>query len=110
MRKRNGPQKFIHKISFLENAAKQAIDKADWKEKLNSFAEVKPVCDNKFISLEGISFGNVIAEEYFLFNIRFVPGIHSNMRIKFREKIFEIKRIINEQERNRVLSIIALEI
>jgi SPP1 family predicted phage head-tail adaptor len=77
---------------------------------MTSFAEVQPVCDNRFISLEGLSFGNVITEKYFLFKIRFMDGITQEMRISFKGRFFEIKRIINEDERNKMLSIIALEI
>ncbi|MDC0865194.1 head-tail adaptor protein [Rickettsiaceae bacterium] len=75
-----------------------------------AFAEIHPVCDNRFIALEGISFGNVITEEYFFFRMRFIRGINREMRIKFHDRIFEIKRIVDEHEREKILSIVALEI
>jgi len=102
--------KLVHKIIFLENIAESELEEANWQEVHTSFAEVKPVCDNRFISLENIQFGNVITEGYFIFRSRFIKGIHAGMRIEFGARIFEIKRIIDEGERGRMLSIIGLEI
>ena len=110
MQKQSVISKLVHKITFLENITKSEIKEAIWKEVQTSFAEVKPVCDNRFISLEGLAFGNVITEEYFLFKTRFIKGIHREMRISYEERIFEIKRIINEGERTRMLNIVGLEI
>ena len=110
MRKKTIVSKLIHKIIFLKNLAKNEISEAKWEEFQVSFAEAKPVCDNKFISLEGLAFGNVITEEYFLFRTRFIKNINKEMRISFYGKLFEIKRIINEEEKGRMLSIIGLEV
>jgi len=110
MKKQSMVSKLVHKIIFLENKAKDAIDDENWEEVQTSFAEVKPVCDNRFIYLEGVAFGNIITEEYFLFKTRFIKGINREMRISFHERIFEIKRIIDEDERGKILSIIALEV
>lgn len=110
MQKQSVISKLVHKITFLENITKSEIKEAIWKEVQTSFAEVKPVCDNRFISLEGLAFGNVITEEYFLFKTRFIKGIHREMRISYEERIFEIKRIINEGERTRMLNIVGLEV
>ncbi len=102
--------RFIHKIILLNNVANSAIEEDAWEEWNVSFAEVQPVCDNRFISLEGVSFGNVITEGYFLFKMRFMEGVNQEMRISFRGRIFEIKRIINENELDKMLNIIALEV
>lgn len=110
MRKKNITSRFIHKIIFLNNVADSAIEEDRWEEWQSSFAEVQPLCDNRFISLEGMSFGNVITEGYFIFKIRFLAGLLPEMRISFKGRIFEIKRIINENERDKMLDIIALEI
>ena len=110
MKKQSVISKLVHKIIFLENKIDNAIEEECWEEVQQSFAEIKPVCDNRFIYLEGISFGNVITEEYFLFKTRFIKDIKREMRISFRKRIFEIKRIIDEDERGRILNIIGLEI
>jgi len=110
MKKRSMVSRLVHKIIFFENKANDTIDKAIWEEVLTSFAEIKPVCDGRVITLEGIAFGNVITEEYFIFKIRFLKGIKRQMRIGFGGRVFEIKRIIDEEERGRILSIVGLEI
>ena len=75
-----------------------------------NFCPSKPVCDNRFAFLEGIQFGNIITEEYFLFKIRFIKELDNTMRISFHNQIFEIKRIIDEDSKGRLLSIVALKI
>ena len=101
MKKKTIISKLIHKITFLKNLSTDEISEAKWEEFQVSFAEVKPVCDNRFVSLEGLSFGNVITEEYFLFRTRFIKNINIEMRISFHGKLFEVKRIINEEEKGR---------
>jgi len=110
MKKQMMISKLVHKIIFLENKAKGAIEEEVWREVITSFAEIKPVCDGRVISLEGIDFGNMITEEYFVFKMRFIKGVNRQMRIGFRGRVFEIKRIIDEEERGRVLNIIGLEV
>jgi SPP1 family predicted phage head-tail adaptor len=110
MKKESTVSKFPHKISILINKSENELFKSKWEEFCVCFAEIKPVSDNKFISLEGVSFGNVITEEYFYFRTRFVKGITKEMRISFQGRDFEIKRIIDDNEKGRMLSIIALEV
>ena len=110
MKKQSIISRFAHKISVLKNVAEDELADAEWEEFAVCFAEVQPVCDNKYVSLEGISFGDVITEEYFHFRTRYIKNITKEMRISFHERTFEIKRIINHQEKDRMLSIIALEV
>jgi SPP1 family predicted phage head-tail adaptor len=100
----------VHKIIFLKNITKSEIDPPKWQQVIETFAQVKPVCDNRFAFLEGIQFGNIITEEYFLFKIRFIKELDNTMRISFHNQIFEIKRIIDEDSKGRLLSIVALKI
>jgi len=51
-----------------------------------------------------------VTEGYFLFKIRALQDINLKMRIQFKERFFEIKRIIDSDESGRMLKIIALEI
>ena len=100
----------VHKIIFLKNITNSEIDTPKWQQVIETFAQVKPVCDNRFAFLEGIQFGNVITEEYFLFKIRFIKGLDKTMRISFYDQIFEIKRILDEDSKARMLTIVALKI
>jgi len=102
--------RFAHKISIQKNVTEDELSEAVWEEFATCFAQVKPVCDNKFVSLEGVSFGDVITEEYFHFQTRYIGGITKEMRILFHGRNFEIKRIIDDQEKGRMLNIIALEV
>lgn len=110
MHKKIENSKLIHKVTFLENVANFETEELVWKEKIHTFAEIKAICDNKFLEMEGVSFGHLITEAYFHFTIRYIRGINPDMRILFHGRNFDIKRIIDIEERGRVLSIIALEI
>jgi len=57
-----------------------------------------------------MQFGNVITEEYFLFTTRFIKDLDKTMRISFHNQIFEIKRIIDEDSKGRMLGIAALKV
>jgi SPP1 family predicted phage head-tail adaptor len=102
--------KLIHEISILANMAISELDDEDWQEKTKTFAEIKPLYDNKFGSLENFSFGHIVTENFFMFKIRYLPDLNTKLRIRFDERIFEIKRIINLNEKNIFLQIIGLEL
>jgi SPP1 family predicted phage head-tail adaptor len=110
MRKKIESSRLIHKVTFLENVANFETEELVWREKIHTFAEIKAVCDNKFLEMEGVSFGHLITEGYFTFTVRYIRGITADMRILFHGRNFDIKRIIDIEEKARVLSIIALEI
>ena len=102
--------RLTHNINFLENVADSSSADPVWQEKYNCFAEIIPLSDCKYMSIEGMNFGNLITEEYYLFKIRYMDGLTKALRISFRSKLYSIKRIINIGEKNRFLNIIALEI
>lgn len=98
-----------HAITFVENTSKSELEDQNWEDKYVTYADVRPMFDNKLGSLEKFSFGHIVTEAFFCFKIRFTEEVHSKMRIIFKRRMFEIKRIINEKEASRVLKIIALE-
>jgi head-tail adaptor len=99
-----------HRIIFLENTSNPEIEEPAWREKVKTFAEIKAICDNKFLEMEGVKFGHMITEGYFHFIVRYLRDINTNMRILFAERSFDIKRIIDVREERKILKIIALEI
>lgn len=101
---------FQHRIKFLENFANSEIEQDRWQEKFSAYAEIKPFSDDRFISIEHLNFGHVITEGYYIFKIRFIENINIKMRILFRNRYFEIKRIVNVSEKNKFLNVIGLEI
>ncbi|WP_341764540.1 phage head closure protein [Candidatus Tisiphia endosymbiont of Beris chalybata] len=108
--KKSIARNFQHQVKFLENFATNELEHERWQEKFAVYAEIKPICENRFIAIEHLSFGHVMTEGYYSFKIRFIKNITTNMRILFKERYFEIKRIINILEQDKFLNIIGLEI
>lgn len=102
--------KLVHKIKILKNQSASAIIEPNWSLVFEVYASVNAIVDKRYILLEGISFGNVIGEEYYSFRTRYMKGITTDMRIFFNESSFDIKRIMNEKHKNRWLNIIALKV
>ena len=98
-----------HSVMFIENASKSELEDQDWQKRYVTFADVRPMYDDKFGSIEKFSFGHIVTEAFCMFKIRFTEKIHTKMRIIFKRRMFEIKRIINHNESSKVLKIIALE-
>jgi SPP1 family predicted phage head-tail adaptor len=99
-----------HQITFFENKTVNPVDLDNWQEKLKTFAEITPVSESNFSMLEGLNFGHMITEAYFIFRIRFIDNVNAKQKIVFKDRNFDIKRIININEQNRVLMVIALEV
>lgn len=109
-RNRGANNKLAHKIKILKNQSASAIIEPNWQLVFEVYASINAIVDKRYILLEGISFGNVIGEEYYSFKIRYMKGITRDMRIFFNDFSFDIKRIINEEHKNRWLNIIALKV
>lgn len=99
-----------HQIIVLKKVPTVDIDHEQWQPKITTYAEIKAISETNYSTMDGFNFGNLITETYFMFRLRFVKGITNDMRIRFDDRIFEIKRVINHLERNCILRIIALEI
>jgi head-tail adaptor len=97
------------KIYILENSSQQQFSE-NWQLKYTHFAQVKQIAPNVVRFFENVNFGALIDEDYTLFRFRFNCDVHKNMRIKFKEQMFVIKKIINVMEQNKLLEIIAIKI
>lgn len=51
--------RLTHNINFLENVADSSSADPVWQEKYNCFSEIIPLSDCKYMSIEGMSFGNL---------------------------------------------------
>ena len=51
----------------------------------------------------------LIDNSFYRFRIRYLPGLKTNMRINYDGRNFQIKRIINQDERNAISVIITQE-
>ena len=98
-----------HRIKILENLV--ADDLSDnWHVTLELFTNIKQINPQSLKFFEKINFGNFVEASYTLFTIRFNPLINKNMKILFKNKEFLIKKIVNVDEKDKVLQIIALEV
>lgn len=70
-----------HQVKILENFSTSEIEQEKWQEKLSVYAEIKPICDNRFTSIEHVNFGHIMTEGFYLFKIRFIKEITTKMRI-----------------------------
>lgn len=102
--------KFTHRINFLKNLSVHAIENDNWQLMFHSYADIMPICEARAGEVAGLSFGNVISEELFLFRTRFHPDINKNLRISFDNDIYEIKRIVKLRDNQRSTNIIAFKI
>jgi SPP1 family predicted phage head-tail adaptor len=79
----------------------------NWKDFLIVRAEVQALYDKSggeaFVAMQ------LMDASFYRFRIRFIQGIKSNMRILYLGRVFQIKRIINQDEMNMILVIIAQE-
>ncbi len=78
-----------------------------WQDFKSVRAEAKAMYE-KAIS-EVFTSMQFIDSAFFRFKIRFTKEINSNMRIIYNNKPFKIKRIINHNEENKILIILAQE-
>ena len=99
-----------HKIDIFQNTSASELEGERWSLKYQTFAEIKPLFDHKIGSIENFDFGHIVTEGYFLFRIRYLEGLTVAMRINFKNRHFEIKRVIDPTEESKILQIIALEV
>ncbi|PHR57283.1 MAG: head-tail adaptor protein [Arcobacter sp.] len=75
-----------------------------WNDFKTVRASVKPQSAKEFFS------AGVQAEATHKIEVRYVLGLNPKMRILFGTRVFDIKSILNIQERNKVLHIICTEV
>ncbi|MDF2964990.1 MAG: hypothetical protein K0Q51_378 [Rickettsiaceae bacterium] len=99
-----------HKITFLKKKIQDSFAEEIWQEKFETFAEILPLDERSYNYIENFNFGQLVTESLFIFRVRFTELPSSKLRIKYNNRLFEIKKITNVEERNLVLSILAVEI
>jgi SPP1 family predicted phage head-tail adaptor len=79
-----------------------------WKEKAKVYAYVKAIEGKTYIG-ESFEYAQVVPNTLYKFAVRYMVGITTAMRIIYNNKCFNIRKIINEDELNVALIIIAEE-
>ena len=93
-----------HKIFIL------AKEDDFWKEEYFCFASIKDYREDNLLLHENIDFGSIISKNYKIIRTRFLKNISKNMRIKFKNKQYEILKITNEKEESKITRILVSEI
>ena len=85
---------FKHYVEFIENN-----NEGFWTPRCGGFAQIVSLTENGIAQYDGINFGHLTKEEYFIITVRYLRLINQDMRIRFKNRIFAIKRIINPKLR-----------
>lgn len=101
------PGQFKHPITFqigniVENELGDSV--TTWTEFKRAWAMVKTVQGREYFSAAATQNENTIR-----FIIRYTEGIHSDMRILFKNRIFKIESVLNDDELNKTLTIMCKE-
>lgn len=107
-RYRINPGEFRHVITFqkLENTQNNYGEPTEtWKDILTIRAGIYPLSGREFYAAETVN-----SEVSHKINIRYMPGLTPDMRIKFVNRYFNIISIINFQERNVMLQLLCKEL
>ena len=106
---RINPGDFRHVIIFqkrtkYQNDYGEEID--EWVDVIKTRAAIYPMSGREFFAAEQVQ-----SEITHKINIRYVPGISSDMRILFGERVFEMDSPpINFQEKNILLQLMCKEL
>lgn len=92
----------IQKPVMTQDVYNQPIP--SWETYLETWAMVKPMTGREYFLAQQIS-----SEVMFKFTIRYHDGITTKMRILYNNRTFNIKSVLNLNESDRVIDIMALE-
>jgi SPP1 family predicted phage head-tail adaptor len=107
-RYRINPGEFRHSITFQKKSGEQndygeVINQ--WEDVTTTRASIYPISGKEFFSAEKIN-----SEVTHKVNLRYLPNITTDMRVKFRERSFHIESAINFQEKNSILQLLCKEL
>ncbi|MGE7604939.1 phage head closure protein [Peribacillus sp. NPDC097675] len=96
-----------HRITFQKKTV--VVDDLGWQEEV--IQDFKSVwCAIKTVQgREYFAAASTQNENTYRFVIRHMDGLHPSMKIKYDARLFEIESILNDDEANRTITIIAKE-
>lgn len=98
-----------HRITFqeLSKSEKNYYGEliCEWLDIITVWAEIKPVSGNQFFAAKQIN--SEISHNVY---IRYRTDLKPSMRIKFKNRIFEILYVMNVNENNRMMQIYCKEL
>ncbi|WP_096224897.1 phage head closure protein [Geobacillus sp. FJAT-46040] len=78
---------------------------ADWVDVASVWASVNPISGREFFAAEAVN-----SEVTHKINMRYRSGITPDMRVKFKERYFQIIAVMNLQEKNAELQLLCKEL
>ncbi|MDX1769945.1 MAG: phage head closure protein [Planococcaceae bacterium] len=99
--------KFNKRVTFQEFGDGKDADGfliEEWVDVKSAWAMIKTIKGSEYSSAASTQNENVSR-----FVIHFTTGLHPDMRVMFKERIFSIESIINDDEANRTLTIMVKE-
>jgi SPP1 family predicted phage head-tail adaptor len=93
----------------LETTDDNGMIDISWKDGSEVFAYISAISDQRIVGNEVIQSMQLVSKSPYLFIIRYLDGVNSKMRIKYGERIFNILRVINIEEKNIWLKIVTEE-
>lgn len=92
----------IQKATETQNAYGEPV--ASWSEFVQASASVDPISSREYFSAQREN-----AEITHRIRMRYRPNITHKMRVKWGERVFDIRSIINANSRNRSLELLCVE-
>lgn len=104
----NHSGKFNHRITFQEFGNGKDSDGfpiEDWQDVISAWAMIKTLKGNEYFAASSTQNENSMR-----FVIHYATGLHPDMRILYKERIFSIESIINDDEEDKTMTIIVKEV
>lgn len=95
------PIKLFNPVTIEDELGQSDIQ---WTELKTVWAAIKTMQGREYFAAAASRSENTVR-----FIIRYVEGINSSMRINFKSQVYEIISVINDDEANKTLTIIAKE-
>lgn len=106
--KRSFASRLRHQIEIIFNGSEDGLE--NWVVLNTAFAEITEITETNIKEFDDMSFGHILSEEYFIITTRYLKNINTRMRVKFGDRIFAIKKIVNPFQLNHLLKILAVEV
>lgn len=105
------PGLFRHRItfqSFTETTNENGFPVEDWTDVKTVWSMIKTDSNTKY--REFYEAASEHSEKIIRFVVRYTTGINAKMRILYKGRIFHIIAVVNDDELNKTLTIIAKEV
>lgn len=100
-------KEFVHPISFVVSDNKNVFLEQNYRIHLSSFASIETLSEKQLAEVGTVKFGTVVNDEQFIFKCRYFASVKKEMKIEFNKQLYVIRRLINLQQKSRILVIIA---